>query len=241
MLSLLSRAQRTIVHRYRCRGLSPIAKSVMKERLTYLSPEKLARIEAFSARATSGDHPGDILEFGVALGGSAIVLASQAQKSGSRFFGFDVFGMIPPPTSDKDDAQSKERYRVIASGAARGFEGDLYYGYRENLLEEVQRSFRRYGVEIDGKNRRLLKGLFEETLPSYQGTISFAHVDCDWYDPVKLCLESISQRLAPGGIIVLDDYHDYGGAKIAADEFLKSHSGFQLDDGPNVALLKMST
>jgi O-methyltransferase len=75
---------------------------------------------------------GDVLEFGVALGGSAIVLAGIAGLAHRRFYGFDVFEMIPAPTSEKDDEKSKQRYNLIASGKSEGIGGDLYYGYRNN-------------------------------------------------------------------------------------------------------------
>ena len=71
-----------------------------------------------------------------ALGGTAIVIAS-ALPEGARFAGYDVFGMIPPPTSDKDDEKSRARYSVIASGEARGLGGARYYGYEEDLLAKA--------------------------------------------------------------------------------------------------------
>jgi O-methyltransferase len=216
--------------------LSRPSQMILKDHLTYLSPEKLGRIEKSLRRVLLNNVSGDVLEFGVALGGSAIVLAGIAGLAHRRFYGFDVFEMIPAPTSEKDDEKSKQRYNLIASGKSEGIGGDLYYGYRNNLLEEVMQSFAKYKLPIDNQNRFLCKGLFENTLPKYDGNISFAHIDCDWYDPVKFCLEEISKRLLPGGEIVLDDYHDYGGARSAVDEFVKREPNFQFIDGPNVIL-----
>lgn len=104
-------------------------------------------------------------EFGVALGGSAILIASAASRLRRPFFGFDVFGMIPPPLSEMDDAKSKERYETIVGGRASGIGGEVYYGYRDNLYDDVVRAFARRGLHTDGKNISLVKGLFEETLP----------------------------------------------------------------------------
>ena len=53
---------------------------------------------------------------------------------------------------------------------------------------------------------------------------------------MKFCLEALADRLSPGGVIVLDDYHDYGGCKTATDEFLTTYPEFALQDGPNVIL-----
>ncbi|WP_369726022.1 TylF/MycF/NovP-related O-methyltransferase [Bradyrhizobium sp. LLZ17] len=218
--------------------LSNLARQVAQDRLTYLPPEKLIRIETYARLATADDVPGNLLEFGVALGGSAIILAAQAARRKRLFFGFDVFAMIPPPTSEKDDDKSRERYRIIASGQSEGIGGDTYYGYRDNLIDDVRRSFAKYGLPIDGKSRFLCKGLFEETFPKYDGMVAFAHIDCDWYAPVSYCLNHISRRLSAGGVIVLDDYHDYGGARTATDEFVKQNPEFELIAGPNVILRK---
>jgi O-methyltransferase len=85
----------------------------------------------------------------------------------------------------------------------------------------------------------LHKGLFETTLPSYNGApIAFAHIDCDWYDPVRYCLREVGERLSPGGGIILDDYHDYGGCRQATDEFLAANCEFELREGANVLLIK---
>jgi hypothetical protein len=62
---------------------------------------------------------------------------------------------------------------------------------------------------------------FEDTLHP-QTDIAFAHIDCDWYDPVRLCLERIVPRLSAGAYVVLDDYNDYGGCRRAVDEFLEA-------------------
>jgi asparagine synthase (glutamine-hydrolysing) len=213
--------------------LSKLSRTVKAQKLTYLSDAKLLRLEQALRQVSTAD--GAFAEFGVALGGSAIVIASAAAATRQRFFGFDVFGLIPPPASDKDDARSKERYEVIASGRAAGIGGDSYYGYRDDLYDDVIRAFHRNGLTVDGRSISLVKGLFEKTVPDTDiGRVAFCHIDCDWYDPVKFCLDQIAARLAPGGLMLLDDYHDYGGCAQATNEFLAANPDFELRDGPNV-------
>ncbi len=71
--------------------------------------------------------------------------------------------------------------------------------------------------------------------------MAFAHIDCDWYEAVKFCLDRLAYVLSPRGIIVLDDYHAYGGCRVAVAEFLAKHPDFRLEDGASpflfVALL----
>ena len=75
----------------------------------------------------------------------------------------------------------------------------------------------------------LHRGLFENTVRfSPDDAVVLAHVDCDWYDPVKLCLERTLEVLRSGGFIILDDYNDYGGCRKATDEFLAVHPQLKL-------------
>lgn len=218
---------------------SRLARRVRRQNLTYLSRRRLARLEAELSRVERQGVPGDLLEFGVALGGSAIVIASRAGSARS-FHGFDVFAMIPPPSSDKDGQDALSRYALIKSGASQGLGGETYYGYRDNLYDAVTSAFSKHHLPVDGQRIVLHKGLFEDTWPLYRGqAIAFAHIDCDWYDPVRFCLEHVAERLAPGGAILLDDYHDYGGCRTAVTDFLAQRSDFQFDDGENVILRRI--
>lgn len=228
--------KRRAAHWFDKMRLSDTGRQIREERLTYLPVRKLVRIEAALSEIRRRNVQGDIVEFGVALGGSAILLANEALNQ-RRFFGLDVFAMIPPPDSDKDDSKSKERYRTIASGNAKGLGGDAYYGYRDDLYEHVSALLARFGAPVDGKQINLVKGLFQDTLPTLDiNRIAFAHIDCDWYDPVRYCLAETAKRLSPGGLIVIDDYNDYAGCRTAVDEFLRLRPDFRMDGGQNPIL-----
>lgn len=218
-------------------ALSNLAKAVKKERLTYLSNQKLRRLEKILKELGSECLPGRYVEFGVALGGSAILIAKAAGEARQSFTGFDVFGMIPPPESAKDDEKSKLRYENIVRGESKGIGDDTYYGYRKDLHGDVVRAFSRHGMTVDGKSVALVKGLFEDTWPAHSaGPIAFVHIDCDWYDPVRYCLAATADKMTADGVILLDDFRDYGGCRTATNEFLAEHPEFALKDGPNAVL-----
>src|SRR5262245_33239271 len=219
---------------------SSIARSVRRDNLTYLTPLKMRRLEKALAKTLRNNVAGDVAEFGIALGGSAIVLASHARQYGRKFHGFDVFGMIPPPASENDDVDSKKRYEVIVSGQSRGLKGGVYYGYKDDLYGDVCRSFARYDMPVDGSAIQLHKGLFAETISALTaGPVAFAHVDCDWYDPVKLCLSAIARQSSIGTVAVIDDYHDWSGCRQATNEFIATHPNFAVHDGPNLILRRV--
>jgi O-methyltransferase len=207
------------------RRLSRTARQVLRRNLTYLSPGKLRNIEDCLDAVVRDGVPGDFLEAGVALGGSAVVIASHLDGD-RRFHGYDVFGMIPQP-GDADPPEVHERYDVIASGHSAGIGGELYYGYRDDLYAHVLASFGSAGVPVDGDRVQLHRGLFEATLkPS--GPVAFAHLDCDWHDAVRLCLERVHPHLSPGAWVVADDYFVYRGARRAVDEFLARHADLEV-------------
>jgi len=220
-------------------SLSACAREVMQSRLTYLSPQKLRVIERAVKRIERQHIPGDLIECGVALGGSAIVLSSML-ASGRHFHGYDVFEMIPPP-GPQDEADAHERYGVIRSGASSGIGGQEYYGYMENLRQVVVDNFSKHGLVVDGRRICLHQGLFEDTLHFDTGSrIALAHIDCDWYEPVKLCLERIYRHLATGGCVILDDYNDYRGCRKAADEFLANKPDLEMtSSAPNAVIRRM--
>jgi O-methyltransferase len=204
-----------------------IAKRVVAHKLTYLSQEKLRSLFAQIARVKEAGIPGDFVEFGVALGGSAICIASELDGA-RRFVGFDIFGTIPPP-GDKDGNKPKERYAVIAAGQSKGIAGDIYYGYIPDLLQKVKSNFAAFDIIADDVKVRFVQGRYEESLSQQPGfPIAFAHIDCDWYESVNTCLAFIDANLSPGGIVVLDDYNDWKGCRIAVDEFCATRRDFRL-------------
>lgn len=214
------------------RSLSPLAREVRRQHLTYLVPLKLRNIEW--ALDEVGAVPGCFIETGVALGGSAILIARHLTAHRS-FHGYDVFGMIPPP-SDRDPELVHQRYATIASGQSLGIAHEPYYGYRPDLIAEVRRSFAAFNVPVDDSRVCLHEGLFEDTLHP-PGAVAFAHIDCDWYEPVMLSLERIYPHLSPGAILISDDYYDYGGARDAVDEFVARHQDLQRIPGRGRHLL----
>jgi asparagine synthase (glutamine-hydrolysing) len=208
---------------------------VREEHLTYLDPAKLELLER-----CIGDVRrvrGDFLEMGVALGGSAIVIAGLMDRR-RHFHGYDVFGMIPPP-GEQDPPAVHERYRTIAEGRSEGIDGETYYGYLDDLYDRVVAAFARHGMAVDGKRIALHRGLFADTLHPTE-PVAFAHVDCDWYEPVKICIERVWPQLSPGGLMVFDDYNDWGGCTKAVDEFIAAEPTATLSTTEPTAVVRKS-
>jgi hypothetical protein len=190
--------------------------TVRRKGLTYLGYGALLdlyqRVQTLERQQISGT----LVEAGTALGGSALLIA--AVKAQTRpFFVFDAFGMIPHP-SVKDGNDVHQRYDDIRSGQAAGIGGSTYYGYEENLLQKVEHTFTEYGLETKANNISLVKGLYEDCLYMDQ-PVALAHIDCDWYESVMVCLERIVPNLVIGGVLVIDDYFSWSGCRTAVDDF----------------------
>lgn len=205
-----------------------LIRQIQNHKLTYLSRSKMELISQ-TCRAIEEQHlAGAFIEAGCALGGSAILISS-IKRPDRPFLAYDTFSMIPPPT-DEDTPDVHLRYRIISEGKSEGIDGDQYYGYQENLYKRVQQNFADFGLDCAERNISLIQGLLQESM-SIKQPVAFAHIDVDWYDPVKTCLERIFPNLIVGGSLILDDYHDWGGCRKAVDTYLQTVPGkFMLND-----------
>ena len=151
-----------------------------------------------------GGVPGDVVECGTARGGSAALMALTLRHLGSRrnLWLFDTFEGLPAPTSKDPD------FELAA----------LFTGTCLGTLDEVRGLFERFKVADDV---HFVKGLFQETLPlAPVSQIALLHIDGDWYESVRACLDSLYDKVVPKGVIQLDDYGYWQGARKAVDEFL---------------------
>lgn len=198
--------------------LAATIKKVRAKKLTYLDRSTLTELAQVVLTQKKQLIEGAMLEMGCALGGSAIVLAS-AKAREKPFYLYDVFGMIPPP-SERDSQDVHARYQVIKSGRSAGIGGERYYGYQADLYEKVQGYFSAFDLVTSTHNIQLIKGLYEDTL-QINFPVALAHIDCDWYDSVKVCLERIVPHLVIGGTLIIDDYYCYSGCRQAVDDYFQ--------------------
>lgn len=175
---------------------------------TLLSYPRLSKLYETASRLEKGRINGSFVECGVRNGGSASIIAAVAKNNKSRHIWlFDSWEGLPEP-SEYDISYKEER----------GEKG-MGLGYEEKVRELLFKK-----LKLDNKVIHLVKGWFNDTLPIHKndiGKIALLHLDCDWYESVKFCLEELYDSVIEGGFIFIDDYGHWGGCKKAVDEFIK--------------------
>lgn len=157
--------------------------------------------------------PGDLVELGVARGGCAALMMLALGDAGPqrRVWLFDSFEGLPQPSEeDFEGGVTGWHIRPLPAGSCRGT-----YEQVEWLLFDKFR--------LSRESVTLVKGWFQDTLPATAGAlgvISVLRIDADWYESVKISLDTLYDRVSPGGVVLIDDYGSCFGARKAVDEFL---------------------
>lgn len=156
--------------------------------------------------------PGDVIELGVFKGSGIIQFATFREllenENSRKIIGFDVFGEFPKGERVESDKRFVDNWN-------RQFE-------REFLSkEDIYKSLTLKGIH----NVLLIEGDICTTVEEYlqvhpETKISLLHIDVDIYEPAKVGLEQLFDRVVRGGVIVFDDYGTCEGETIAVDEFL---------------------
>jgi len=131
---------------------------------------------------------------------------------------FDTFQGMPPPT-EEDVFSAYDGYNPMRHWRRRRREGGTS-SWHHVPADEVRRAVLSTGYPADRVH--LIEGRVEETLPdAAPAEIALLRLDTDWYESTKHELEHLYPRLSPGGVLLLDDYGYWEGAREAVDEFLE--------------------
>ncbi|MFM8414705.1 MAG: TylF/MycF/NovP-related O-methyltransferase [Planctomycetota bacterium] len=185
---------------------------------TMTSPERIVALRDAVRHACRHRIPGDIVECGVWRGGSMMAAALALLELGERrtLHLFDTFeGMPPPGDVDRDIAG------VPAAGLLAAEDRQTGDTWAWSPLEDVRANVLSTGYPA--KFVRFVPGRVEETIPAHAPErIAVLRLDTDWYESTRHELEHLFPRLAVGGVLIIDDYGHWQGARRAVDEYLAS-------------------
>jgi len=187
---------------------------------TLTSPERIAALCHAVEYISCHKIAGDIVECGVWRGGSMMAVAKTLLRYGDvrrKLHLFDTFeGMTPPTEIDR-------KCRDGVSAAAIMATNDRSHGiWCCCPLEEVQHNLAcaRYPM----RQISFIKGRVEHTLPAQApASIALLRLDTDWYESTKHELTHLYPRLSAGGVLIVDDYGHWEGARAAVDEYVRDN------------------
>ena len=165
--------------------------------------------------------PGAIVECGVWRGGSMMVVASTLLARGitdRELFLFDTFEGLPKPDTKVDiDLWGNRAIDGWVSLSA----GDEKSGWANASIEDVSANLISTGYPE--AKLHFVKGMVENTIPnSAPEHIALLRLDTDWYESTKHEMLHLYPRLANSGVLIIDDYGHFQGARMAIDEYMKA-------------------
>lgn len=185
--------------------------------LTMTSPERLQAVWDSVHYVVANRIPGAFVECGVWRGGSTMMaaLAFQAQSVEDRdLYLFDTFEGMPDWTSEDVDWRGRSADEVMAGQDRETSRLWAYAG-----IQEVRKNLASVGYPE--ARVHFVAGKVEDTLPEQAPEqIALLRLDTDWYESTKHELEHLIPRLAPHGVLIVDDYGHWQGARRAVDEWL---------------------
>jgi O-methyltransferase len=165
---------------------------------------------------------GHLVECGVWRGGSAMLAAMTLLQLGDperHIHLYDTFEGMPPPGE----------HDVDASGARMVDEWDRHERqiddpvFAYGAYDDVLRNMASTGYPSD--RIHLVKGKVEDTIPAEApDEIAVLRLDTDWYESTRHELAHLWPRLVDGGVLIVDDYGHWAGARQAVDEYFQERS-----------------
>jgi hypothetical protein len=165
--------------------------------------------------------PGDFVECGVWKGGNIMLMAhilNNLKVYNKKIFLYDTFtGMTKPSKIDL-----KIRDSFCALDKWKRYQKKGYNSWCYASLKEVQNNT--FSVGYPKKNLIFVKGKVEDTIPKIiPKKISILRLDTDFYSSTKHELIHLFPRLSKGGVLIIDDYGYWAGAKKAVDEYFEKN------------------
>lgn len=166
--------------------------------------------------------PGDIVEVGVWRGGSMMICARTLLllcQTSRRIWLYDTFEGMSVPTSKDISLQGGMVAKNEWEKNQRADHNEWCYA----SLKGVKENMRSTGYP---ENRiTYVKGMIENTIPAQAPNhISILRLDSDWYESTRHALIHLFPLLSKGGVLIIDDYGSWKGARDAVDQFIRENN-----------------
>jgi hypothetical protein len=142
----------------------------------------------------------------------------QLKKPHRELFLYDTFEGMSAPT--EDDVSFKEESADDMLRRNGDKENNLVWAY--SPLDTVKSTMHLSGYPDE--KIHYIKGKVEDTIPAQTpDQIALLRLDTDWYESTRHELEHLYPRLVPGGVLIIDDYGYWKGARKAVDGYIEEN------------------
>ncbi|HEX8174955.1 MAG TPA: TylF/MycF/NovP-related O-methyltransferase [Pyrinomonadaceae bacterium] len=188
---------------------------------TMTSIERMYALYQATCYVLDRELPGDFVECGVWRGGSLMLMAYTLLSRGCTnrmIWLYDTFDGVTSPTDDDVQEMSGRPAREIL-GEHERTQDDPFWGIAPRAL--VESNLRRTGYPMH--RFRFVEGDVLKTIPAEAPErLAILRLDTDWYKSTRHELEHLYPRLSPGGVLIVDDYGYWRGARKATDEYFQA-------------------
>ncbi len=189
---------------------------------TMTSPERIFAVLEAVRYVIKSNLPGSIVECGVWRGGTMMAIARllcMQESFDKDLYLFDTFeGMTLPSEVDVDFRRRKAKTEFLAR-RRNDDSSDWCYA----PLSEVKKNLETVGYT--GSKIHYIVGKVEDTIPKQAPEeISILRLDTDWYESTMHELVHLYPRLVKGGVLIIDDYGHWLGARKAVDEYFEENN-----------------
>ena len=184
-----------------------------------IEPNELQVILLELERVLAMHIPGDVVEFGCYEGTTSLFLQRLLLRTGRQLHTYDSFAGLPPKTK-ADVSPAGEQFRAGELAASK---------------TTFIKHFRQAGLPLPVIHKGWFSQLAAQDVPT---RIAFAFLDGDFYESIWQSLQLIWPQLAPGAVVIVDDYQSEAlpGARLAVDTWLQTHQA-QLRTQASLAIL----
>jgi hypothetical protein len=185
---------------------------------TMTSPERMFAQYMAVRHVVRYGIPGDVVECGVWKGGSSMMAALALIELGDTtrdLWLYDTFEGMAAPTARDVSTHTGE----VAVESYGGYVKDGVVDWCFSPIDEVRRNVASTGYPAE--RIHFVRGKVEDTIPaSIPGRIALLRLDTDWYESTWHEMVHLYPRLEPGGVLIVDDYGYWEGAREATDAYL---------------------
>ena len=194
----------------------------MIEEYTATSIERAYALKSAITYIIKNKIKGDFVECGVWKGGSCMLMAKtlvNEEEKERKIWMYDTFDGMTEPTDDDCEIETNVSGSDLLKNTPKNTDKFNMWAYAP--LEMVKKNMKK--TMFPEERIHFIEGKVENTLSKAKPqNIALLRLDTDWYESTKCELEQLYPLLSIGGVLIVDDYGHFSGAKKAVDEYFSN-------------------